>query len=208
VALEIQDEGGKLDLNRVQEERQRQALDRLFQSLDLPPQLLDALAMWTSPDAEAAAARGGQECRLDIPCVPPRGGLRSIEDLRLIPGFDDRTMSLLRPFVTAHPGRAANTINVNTAPAIVLQALGCGVGADFAPPPGGYESVAEFSEDVTCEGAPPLGVQSNLFSILASGTVGDTTQTVLAVVERSQSRAKRLTWLERSVFDLAPAEVG
>ena len=46
---------------------------------------------------------------------------------------------------------------------------------------------------------------SNVFSIQARGTVGDTTETLFAIFDRS--KRKRLLWRERPVFAVAPIGV-
>jgi general secretion pathway protein K len=203
-AFAIEDEQGKLDLNMVNADpAQRGALDLLFEDLDLDPALVERIATWirkdpnggVSPEAEAL-------CTLTIHCEPPGGPLRSLDELALIEGFEPAIIERLRPFATAYSGRPGRLgANVNTARSEVLQALQCQV--PDRPPPQGYETV----EDIECELTDRqkfLHLDSDVFSIQARGSVGDTTETVYAVVDRKGGRAKRLSWRERPVFAVAP----
>ncbi len=52
-----------------------------------------------------------------------------------------------------------------------------------------------------------LKTQSNVYSILASGAVGDVTQTVRATVRRNGSEVQKLWWQERPLTDAMPVEV-
>jgi len=204
VGLQITDEDGKLDLNQVRDKRMRAALERLFTELDLAPGLLDDLVTWTEP-ADGPGAAGAQAL-CSLPACTPRGGpLASLEELRLLRGFDDRAIQRLRPYATAWGERGASVgVNVNTADPVVLRALGCEVGADFRVPPGGFEQTREVE---ACPDKSLLRIKSSVFRIQASGTVGDLTQGVTAVVRRDARRATRLSWRERPVSDLAPPGV-
>lgn len=190
----ITDEQGKLDLNRVRDAEQRRWLEALFAELDLDPALLDAIDAWTRPPDEAGSAGA---CALAIPCRPRGGPLLSVDELVLIDGFSPADVARLRRFVTAYGRAGRKGTNVNTAPPAVLRAMGCDVGDDFRPPPGGYRSPAEVVE---CQGVRGLSVDSDVFSIEARGTVGDTSRRVVAVVDRRGGRIRRLAWRGGPVF--------
>ncbi|NVZ85999.1 general secretion pathway protein GspK [Pseudomonas yamanorum] len=57
----------------------------------------------------------------DLP-LPPVGAVRELSQLRLLPGVDQRTLDQLEPWVAFLPAQA--TLNINTAPALVLRTLG------------------------------------------------------------------------------------
>lgn len=207
VGLQISDEDGKLDLNQVRDGRMRTALERLFTELDVDPSLLDEIVAWTEPPGGPAGAGASAACALPE-CVPRRGPLASVEELRLLRGFDDRVLQKLRPYVTAFGERGTTVgVNVNTADPVVLRAIGCEVGADFRVPPGGFEQTSDVE---ACPEGPArslVRIKSGVFRITASGTVGDLTQGVTAIVRRDARRATRLSWRERPVSDLAPPGV-
>lgn len=227
VSLQIEDEGGKLDLNAIGDERYRAAVKQLFADLGLDPELVDAVAVWIAPASRQPMATGeaSEYCALPMPCKPRNAPLRSLEELLLIRGFEPETLDRLRPFVTVVPvadGRSTgrpSEVNVNTAPWQVLSALGCEAGPDSLPPPCsarfGDEQQGEWRQDIeawrteSCPDVPRnlLSTKSNLFSINAAGTVGDLSQTVRVLVRRSGSRAQRLAWQERPNFTAVPVEV-
>ena len=203
-AVAIEDEQGKFDLNMVADPTQAEAVARLFENLDLDPALVERIATWIRKDPNGGVLPEARElCALAIPCEPPGGPLRSLDELALIEGFEPAIIERLRPFATAHPGRGRLGVNVNTARDEALRALGCEVGSDH-PPLQGYETV----EDIECEELTDpqkfLHLDSDIFSIQARGIVGDTTETVFAVVDRKGGRARRLSWRERPVFAVAP----
>lgn len=221
VGLQITDEAGKLDLNSVLEPRYRDAVKALFSSLELDPSLVDRVAAWIDP----AMAPGGASdyCALDMPCAPRQQALRSLDELLLIRGFDERALALLRPFATAvprdgQPGRA-QAVNPATAKPQVLAAIGCEGGDSLPPCPitlgDDDEETKEWLDELkqwkeaNCTPAAQsmLKPQSNLYSILASGTVGDVTQTLRTTVQRTGDKAKRLWWQERPLSEVLPVEV-
>jgi general secretion pathway protein K len=205
----IEDEQGKLDLNMVDDPDQKAALENLFKDLDIDPALLDSIAVWItknpdrSPSTDAAAT-----CALTIPCVPPGGPLRSLDELALIKGFEPAIIERLRPYATAYGRKGHKGVNINTARAKTLTAIGCPVASDFSAPMDGFEAVDD--PRLKCDDAAKQGLRSttsNVFSVQARGTVGDTTETLFAIVDRSGGRPKRLHWRERPVFAVAPIGV-
>ncbi|MBU6283230.1 type II secretion system minor pseudopilin GspK [bacterium] len=207
VGLQISDEDGKLDLNQVRDKRMRAALERLFTELDLDPGLLDEIVAWTEPPGSPAGEGAASFCALPD-CVPRRAPLGSVEELRLLRGFDDRALQKLRPYVTAWGERSSTVgVNVNTADPVVLRAIGCEVGADFRVPPGGFEQTRDVEACPEGDARSLVRIKSGVFKIVASGTVGDLTQGVTAIVRRDARRATRLSWRERPVSDLAPPGV-
>ena len=207
VGLKITDEDGKLDLNQVRDKRMRAALEKLFDELDLDRALLDEIVAWTEPPGTPAGATAESFCSLPA-CVARHAPLSTVEELRLLRGFDDRTMQRLRPYVTAYGERGASVgVNVNTADPLVLRAIGCDVGADFRVPPGGFEQTRDVEACPEGDARSMIRIKSSVFSIVASGTVGDLTQGVTAIVRRDARRATRIAWRERPVSDLAPPGV-
>ncbi len=97
---------------------------RLLQSLALNDTLLiDSLMDWMDIDAEVKPA--GAEDTYYLTLQPPYRAanqrLESVDELRLVKGYDAKTIELLRPYVSVLP--LATAININTADAQVLSAL-------------------------------------------------------------------------------------
>ena len=225
VGLQVSDEAGKLDLNSVRDERYREAVKSLFTTLEIEPSLVDRIVTWITPADDPAMATGGGSdyCALDMSCTPRQEPLQSIEELLLIRGFDERALVRLRPYATVVPrpdGKTgpAQSVNPLTADPVVLAAIGCESGA---PPPDCPSTFAndeakkewqqEFDEwkgsSCTPEAQRMLKTQSEVYSILASGTVGDVTQTLRTTVRRTGDKVRRLWWQERPLAEAMPVEV-
>ncbi|MBM4246274.1 MAG: general secretion pathway protein GspK [Deltaproteobacteria bacterium] len=225
VGLQVSDETGKLDLNSVHEERYRTAVQSLFASLELDPSLVDRVAAWIKPPGEAMATGAASiYCALDMSCTPREEPLHSLEELLLIRGFDEPALARLRPYATVVPradGKAgpAQSVNPLTADPIVLAAIGCESGS---PPPDGCPSPfasdeaknewdAKFlewkSSSCTPEAQRMLKTQSNLYSVFATGTVGDVTQRLRETVRRTGDTTQRLWWQESRLAEGMPVEI-
>ena len=133
--------------------------------------------------------------------------LLSVEELRLVEGFDGDLVDALRPYVTVYPYAKADGINPNTAPPHVLGLLFHGVASNFqlatetevksvlksrdqgnvlcadsAKTPG-CQSIGEL---LPGEIFPPPTFASNVFTIRAEAKVGEVRRTIEAVVDRSK----------------------
>jgi general secretion pathway protein K len=99
-------------------------LQRLLESLQLNPSLANAVADWI--DADSDVRPGGAEDIDYLNMNPPyRAANRmfaSVDELRLVRGFDAKTFAAVLPYVTVLPVTTDN-INVNTASPEVIAAL-------------------------------------------------------------------------------------
>ena len=214
VELTITDEQSKLNLNDVADPKTEDALKEIFRTLKLDPSLVDRVKAWIAPVTQAVAGQDASNyCLLPMACEPKHAPLTSLDDLRVIQGFDDASIRALRRFVTAYrldtPPRSKPPlfpVNVNTADPLVLTALGCQGSDAFRASGACFKAVADVE---SCRQVPAgnLTVKSTAFSIKGTGMVGDTTQSVTAVVRPTAKSTKRLSWRERPVSDLSPAEI-
>ncbi len=199
IGFQIEDEAGKLDLNRAGDSKHREALEVLFDELDVDPGLVAQVAAWIAPpDPETGAISADARCAdLGVPCTPPGRPMASLDELLAIEGFTPQIVARLRPFVTAFGIAGRLPINANTAPPAVLRAAGCRIGDDDQAPLEGWPN-----DDVPgCEQKRlPLGLRSNVFRIVASGARGDVTQAVEVVVERRGKSVRRLSWRSVPAF--------
>ena len=96
---------------------------RLLRNVGLDPNLSGAVVDWIDGNSQTGA--GGAEDTEYLSLQPPYRAanqlMQSVEELRLIRGFDAAALEKLRPLVVALP--KATAININTAPAQVLSAL-------------------------------------------------------------------------------------
>lgn len=128
VAGRIADAQGKFNLNNLVRGGNPSPPDigtfrHLLQSLDINPDLTDAVIDWIDADANARAAGAEDIDYLQLP-TPYRAAnqpLQSVEELRLVRGFTREMVDKLQPFVTALP--SPTTVNVNTASREVLGAV-------------------------------------------------------------------------------------
>lgn len=121
----IRDAQGRFNLNSLWRGNAPSQADiavfhRLLRALGLDPAPTEALIAWIDPprpggvdDIEYLAGKPSYRAA--------NRPLESVEELRLIRGFDAEAVAKLRPYVAALP--QPTDINVNTAPAMVLSAL-------------------------------------------------------------------------------------
>ncbi len=136
VALAIQDEGGKININALvsnangkipQDDYVNQQLRALFTLKGVDPDVVDAIADWVDWDdiPEARGAEGAYYRGLDRPYACKNAQIETLSELHLVKGVTDEVYRAISPYLTVYPVKPAgpNQINVNTADPIVLQAL-------------------------------------------------------------------------------------
>lgn len=197
IALRIDDLAGRLNLNALLHDGQRDPLAqarlaRLLRGLGIAPALLDKLALRLA-----------------------QRPLTDVSELRLL-GLDEAGYRRLRPYVAALP--ASVPLNVNTAAAPVLASLADGLGAaDGAALAaararhGGYASVAAFAAQPLLARAglatQGLAVRSDWFAVRSALQLGERRQTLLSIVQRDANGATRVQQrvLEPAADDDPPA---
>ena len=102
-----------------------EAFRRLLALLELDPAAADAVVDWIDADGDARFPGGAEDAEylaMDPPYRAANRPFAETGELRLVRGIDDKAFDLLAPLVSALPDAAA-TINVNTAPALVLRCI-------------------------------------------------------------------------------------
>lgn len=124
------DEQGKYNLNNlVGLDKKASANDekiarRLFASVGVSEDLVPAVIDWIDADSDLSGPGGAEDAYylgLARPYRSANQPMVQVDELYRIRGFDAATVAKLKPFVTALPARTA--VNVNTAPAEVIQAI-------------------------------------------------------------------------------------
>ena len=185
-----------------------------------PGDLADNLIDWI--DKDQVRQSGGPETDLyqkrDPPIVPPNRPLLSVDELRLVAGFDGPLVDALRPYVGVYPLVGGGAINLNTAPSWVLAQIT--VGSDVS----GYRAIEEdtvkrileardkslvcgsgnqvsgctTTTDLFAGESPfpkPSSGPSSVFVVRAHARVVDVERTVEAVIDRTKpSQPLRLAW--------------
>jgi general secretion pathway protein K len=216
--VEISDESGKLNLNSIvfpngePNEPFYSMLPRLCRSLKLPAELRDTAADWIDEDDEPRP--GGAETAyyqsLPIPYRAKNAPLDTFDELRMVNGFDEKTLKILSPFVTAYAdvsGAPFSKINVNTAPRELLAVLDENMNDDLAGRILEYrktkpiKSTAEISripglETIGIGLQGKICVKGTVYRILSRATVNDTIRIVEALVRIDGLKPAILYWRE------------
>lgn len=113
-----------IDDNGRVHEKSLEQFRRLLSALALDPRFAGIAADWLDADQDAGFPDGAED-PLYTGLIPPyktaNQTITSVSELAALEGMDKDTFKLLRPHITALPGRTA--INVNTATPEVLQSL-------------------------------------------------------------------------------------
>lgn len=125
VAVRVEDEGGKLNLNRVSEEN----LAALFTFLGFAPEripvMVDSILDWRSRGEQPRpfGAKSAYYMSLDPPYICRDGPFETVEELSWVRGFEAAYLaSRLVEYLTVEG--TGQGVNVNTAPLAVLEAAG------------------------------------------------------------------------------------
>ena len=134
IQVSVEEESGKLNVNAIVlpngdvNHTYYDIAERLFKKLGLSPDLLDAVADWIDKNDEPRP--GGAETNYYRTLKPPYAAkndkLETLEELRLVKGFDGKTLERLRPYITVYADDPVNTaapINVNTAAKELIASL-------------------------------------------------------------------------------------
>jgi type II secretory pathway component PulK len=184
-----------------------------------PDELAANLVDWI--DADEVRADGSLEEEIyqkrNPPTRPPNQPLLSVDELRMVEGFDGRLVEALKPFVGVYPLVGGGGVNLNTAPPWVLIQLlrGGEVGGqrplqeddvrrivdarDEGPLCSGESSspnCRSLSELLDGETLRPKPTEhSNVFVVTAIARVVDVERRIETVIDRAaEGGPKRLSW--------------
>jgi general secretion pathway protein K len=158
ISVKISDAQGLFNLNNLvngdtPSNNDVDVFKHLLEVLKLNPALADAVVDWI--DTGTAVRSGGAE---DIEYLASTRPYRtanqwftSVEELRLVKGFDSKTVEILRAYVTALPA-TGTPININTAQEEVLAAL--------------FNNAAAVKPIVATRESKPLKDQADLQNLL------------------------------------------
>lgn len=149
VAVAIQDEGGKININglvtkdgnRFKDEPvwQVERLRQLFRLKDVDPNLVDAIVDWLDSDEipEPNGAESPYYESLERPYRPRNGHMETLAELHLVKGITDDVYRAISPYLTVYwngPITGDSRININTADPVVLESLAVRDGAEIRFP--------------------------------------------------------------------------
>lgn len=216
--LRLEDLQGRFNLNNLvtgpgeDDPAATDQLAALMLGLEIEPAFLQALTDWidVAPDVRFPDGAGDDwYSRLDPPYRVANRPMTSASELRLVRAVDDADWRRMAPYVTALP--EATPINVNTAPAPVLQAIAPGLSADAAEdlaadrPEDGWESVDAFLAHPALAGndiaAERLGVGSNYFLLRSEIALGRVTVRSESIIYRQGETGGGVLLRRQGFFD-------
>jgi len=110
------DEERKLNLNTASPDQLKRLIELVLPGEADAQTVANAIIDWRTPGEPVGAPCQGS--------TPPchKGSFESLDEVRLVPGISAELYTAMKPYVTIY---GTGAVNVNTAPAIVLNALGC-----------------------------------------------------------------------------------
>ncbi|MGH8273741.1 MAG: type II secretion system minor pseudopilin GspK [Gammaproteobacteria bacterium] len=206
----IQDLEGRFNLNNLIGSNGKldkvafAALQRLLSTLQIPPQIANAIADWEDPDDDVRSpggAESGYYASKDPIYAPADAPFVSVGTLRLVRGITPEIYARLSPFVCALP--VPTPININTAPAPVLAAVTPGISLERAKElvtmrgKDGYASVQAFEQIANRKIQFPLTLKSSFFLLAVTTSIGNTRLSLYSVIYRDTQGETRP--IERSL---------
>jgi len=209
IKVSIEDAQGRFNLNNLVQNNVKSQPDfdvfsRLLQNLKLDPLLANAVVDWIDPDSNVTSPGGAEDVdylALKLPYRAANQPMASVEELRLVRGFDAKTVQALLPYVTVLPPQQGRTpININTASAVLLAALADldSAWAERAvenrsgkpmqnigdlPLPQGFKLPQGFAD-----------VKTNFFLITLDTSIGRHQRRTLALMQRDVNKTTRWVW--------------
>ncbi len=196
IELEISDEDGKVNINRLIDKNDRlnpelsRVVKRLFMLFDIDseafPYLIDYI------DTDSVVCTGGSEYESKNMLFDTKG------ELLKFPGMD----SCIDCLTIYSSGK----ININTAPAVVLQSLSDGIDEEMAQSIIDYRTTTPFRNVAQLGQVPGITsgilenvkkittVKSNFFTVKSTAGVGESRRTALAVIERTKKGLEIIYW--------------
>jgi len=209
LTAQISDERGKLNLNDLRAAANDQIkfgttterFRRLFELLQLNPDLVDALIDWTDQDdnPRPAGAESAYYQSLKPAYRAANEQLQSLADLRLIKGFTPDIVDRLSRYVTVYPPEGGVPINLNTADPLVIQALDPDITQSIAmeivqsrpfKTKVDLDRIGSFQAIGAKMRASPDGydVKTDYFSARLALTVNESTKTAFVVLRRDAEK--------------------
>lgn len=218
VSIVIEDESGKLNVNRVVRSSDgkpdeewitilRHLLTMKLQDATQVEPLLEALVDWIDQDDRPTGFGGAEDSYylgLTPPYRPANRPLLTVAELRLVKGWEPKIVEAVAPFLTVWPA-GGGQVNFNTAPREVLVALGLderqadAVIEQRAKPNGALRSQGDIRLVPGLSGPGENNllkhatVKSAAFSVTATGGFRDSVAVVRAVLGRGAG-IQRLYW--------------
>jgi general secretion pathway protein K len=175
-------------------------MKRLFELLQLSPDLVDAMVDWVDQDDRPEPA-GAESLYYQSQKPPYRAAnvpLETLGDLRLIKGFTPEIVDKLSRYVTVYPDAGQIPVNLNTADPLVIQALDPRITQTMAmeivqgrP----YQTKVDLDrigsfQEIGRAMRSDYEIRSDYFLARLAITVNETTKSAVAVLNRERNRGE------------------
>ncbi len=205
----IVDEERKINLNKLLvqgktvDPARKEQLERLFELLELNPELVDAIVDWVDPDEQPLpyGAESPTYQSREPAYAAKNGKMETLRELRMVQGITGDIYEKIAPYLTVYDTAG---INVNTADRFVFQSFDEGFDETEArrlTEARPFETAQGFKdllpEEVKAKMTKDGRLQwfttgSHFFTIQSIGQVNDTRKVATAVVHRQGSRTTLL----------------
>ncbi len=207
----LEDMQGRFNLNTLarlgadgkEDPRPLQQFQRLLVSVGVEAKWAGMARDWIDQDDAVGSPDGAEDAVYTSQTPPYRTGnwpMMSPSELMNLPGFGAERYRKIAPYVTALPD-AGTTINICTAPALVLESLVEGLNGEWSGNPavlatgrkaGCFPDVATFKNVATSFAGPkaienigtPIDTKSNYFLLTTRVTLGTTQFTLYSLLKR------------------------
>jgi general secretion pathway protein K len=216
----LEDMQGRFNLNslarlgavgKTEDPRPLQQFQRLLTAVGVEPKWAGLARDWIDQDDVVSSPDGAEDSVYTSQSPPYRTGnwpMMSPSELMNLPGFGADRYRKIAPYVTALPN-ANTTINICTAPALVLESLVEGLNGEWSGNPavlangrktGCFPDKATFTNVATSFAGPkamenigsPIGTASSYFQLTTRVTLGTTEFTLYSLLYRGNSKVTPL----------------
>lgn len=204
IELTISDEDGKININKLIDKHGKlnpelvAVVSRLFRDFDIDSETVSSLL--ARMDGDSSARPGSSEKGSKNRLFDTKGELAMFPEL-------ESCIDLLTVY-------SSGKININTAPASVLESLSAGIDAKIARAIIDYRNktvfrtVAQLAEvpgitpaivkEVTKVGT----IKSKFFTVVSVGSMGESRKAIVCVVERTKKGLDMVYWKSGSPYDI------
>ena len=189
VSVRVEDECGKVNVNKLVNNRWHAIAERLFENLGLNPDLADSIRDWVDRDDEVFENGAESFYYGGLSYRPSNAPMKSVYELLYVKGIGEKVFKKLKKYLTVY----GDKVNVNSAPKEVLLALSPNMNEDAVDSIiesrpiknlGKLKELPGFDEELYFEIRPLITEKCNYFRIEATASYGDTTATVEAFTDR------------------------
>ena len=209
VNVKIEDENGKIDINKVVKEdgkvdpKIEESLSILFERAEVEMGILNSIIDWIDPDDDPRP-EGAEDYHygsLDPPYSCKDGPLDTLSELLMIEGVTDEVYKTISKHLTVYSNEK---ININTANKEVLVCLDNGIDEGMAEviiqfrEEKPFDTKEELKEVVGDEAygrvQPIIDVKSNAFSVVSKGQVERVEKMIRTIIDREGGQISYRYW--------------